>query len=144
MPPIPHTFSASYILLLQDGNVLLARRYQTGFQDGNYSLPAGHVEPGETFTEAIIREAQEEIGIILAEKDIQVGHVMHRKSPDREYVDVYYWAEVWAGTPENKEPEKCNDLRWFPITNLPDNIAPYIRQAIDHSSNKKLYSEWGW
>lgn len=140
---IPHTFTASYILFLQDGKVLLSRRYQTGFEDGNYSLPAGHTEPGETFTTALIREIQEETGVELAPENVTVSHIMHRKF-GRENIDVFYSVQNWTGTPENKEPEKCDDLSWFPIDNLPENTIPYIRQAIENSLNNVPYSEFGW
>ncbi len=140
----PHTFVASYIILVQDAKVLLSRRHNTGFEDGKYSLPAGHAEPSESFTQALIREAREEIGIDLPVKNAKVSHVMHRKSPEREYVDVYYLADEWTGTPENKEPEKCDDLSWFPVDNLPENTIPYVRQAIENSLNTIPYSEFGW
>ncbi|MFZ3031943.1 MAG: NUDIX domain-containing protein [Candidatus Moraniibacteriota bacterium] len=142
---IPHTFTASYILFLRDGKVLLSRRYQTGFEDGNYSLPAGHTEPGETFTTALIREIQEETGVTLTPENVTVSHIMHRHSQyERSYVDVFYTAKNWTGTPENKEPEKCDDLSWFPIDNLPENTLPYVRKAIENSLNNIPYSEFGW
>lgn len=144
MPHVPHTFAASYILLIKNGQILLARRYNTGFEDGKYSLPAGHTELGEPFTETLIREAREEIGVVLTEENIRVSHVMHRKAPDREYVDVYYTAEEWTGTPENKESDKCDDLSWFPVDALPENTIPYVCQAIENSLNKIPYSEFGW
>ncbi len=143
MTRIPHTFTASYILFVQDGKILLSRRYQTGFEDGNYSLPAGHTEPGETFTQALIREIDEEIGITLAPDNVVVSHVMHRKF-GRENIDVFFTAKNWTGIPENKEPEKCDDLAWFPVDNLPNNTIPYIRQAIENSLKGVFYSEHGW
>lgn len=139
----PHTFTASYILFLRDGRVLLSRRYQTGFEDGNYSLPAGHTEPGETFTTALIREIQEETGITLVPDNVSVSHIMHRKF-GRENIDVFYSVRNWTGTPENREPQKCDDLSWFPVDNLPENTIPYIRQAIEHSLRGIFYSEHGW
>lgn len=140
----PHTFTASYILFLRDGQVLLSRRYQTGFEDGKYSLPAGHTEPDETFTVALIREIAEETGVTLLPEHVTVSHVMHRKTLEREYVDLYYTVQVWEGTPNNKEPNKCDDLSWFPLTALPDNTIPYIRQAITCSMNGIFYSEHGF
>ena len=140
---IPHTFTASYILFIQEGKILLSRRCQTDFEDGNYSLPAGHTEPGETFTQALIREIDEEIGVTLAPDNVVVSHVMHRKF-GRENIDVFFTAKNWTGIPKNKEPEKCDDLAWFPVDNLPNNTIPYIRQAIENSLKGVFYSEHGW
>ncbi|MDD2766404.1 MAG: NUDIX domain-containing protein [Candidatus Moranbacteria bacterium] len=144
MSRTPHTFTASYILLIKDGQVLLSRRFQTGFEDGKYSVPAGHVEPNETFTQALIREVEEETGITLIEDRLKVSHIMHRKTPEREYVDVYFSANEWKGTLENKEPEKCDHLSWFPLNDLPKNIIPYLRQAIECSIRGVFYSESGF
>lgn len=131
---------------MQDGKVLLLRRYQTGYRDGDYSLPAGHVEPGESFTKTMIREAKEEIGITLHEEDLKISHIMHRMNEyqDRESIDTFFIAEHWTGIPKNMEPEKCDDLSWFPVSDLPKNTIPYIKEAIRNSLQGVLYSEFGW
>src|SRR3990167_3417995 len=94
---------ASYLFLLKYKKVLLLKRCNTGYEDGNYSMIAGHVEEGETFTDAIIREAYEEANIRLKAEDLKVVHVMHRKSIDSERVDVFFAADKWDGSIENKE-----------------------------------------
>ena len=52
-----------YLVLIKNNKILLLRRFNTGFMDGYYSLPAGHVESNETLTSAMVREAKEEIGM---------------------------------------------------------------------------------
>lgn len=146
----PHTrhtiIPASYLILKQEHKILLIRRYNTGFEDGNYSMIAGHVDQGETFTEAIIREAKEEAGITLAPEDVRVVHMMHRKShvDAEERIDAYFLAETWSGNLENKEPHKCDDFSWFPIDELPPNIIPYIKTVIEHVKKNTFYSELDW
>ena len=138
---------SSYLVLIKDDKVLLLRRFNTGFEDGKYSLPAGHVDKGETFTQCIVRETEEEIGLLLKPEDLKVVHVMHRNSgtnENNERVDVFFVAKQWQGEPQNKEPHKCDDLSWFSLDNLPANIIPYIRQAIESIKNKIYYSEHGW
>ena len=138
---------ASYLVLIKDNKVLLQRRFNTGYQDGKYSMVAGHVDKRETFTEAIIRETKEEAGIELKSENLKVAHVMHRNSgteENNERVDVFFVADKWDGEIENKEPHKCDDLSWFELDNLPDNAIPYIKQAIDCIKNKIFYSEHGW
>ena len=138
---------ASYLCLIKDNQILLLRRFNTGYEDGNYSMIAGHVEPNETFTQCIIREAEEEAGILLKPEDLEVVHVMHRNSGtsyDNERVDVFFTAKKWSGQITNKEPHKCDDLSWFDLDKLPENIIPYIKQAINAIKDKVYYSEHGW
>jgi ADP-ribose pyrophosphatase YjhB (NUDIX family) len=138
---------ASYLFLMREGKILLLRRFNTGYEDGNYSTAAGHVERGETFTQCVIREAQEEVGVGVRPEDIKVSHVMQRNSgtqENNERIEVFFTAEKWTGEIQNKEPEKCDDLSWFDLDNLPKNIIPYIREAIEFIKNKKYYSEIGF
>jgi mutator protein MutT len=138
---------ASYLVMIKDNKVLLQRRLNTGYEDGNYSMPAGHVDAGETFTQCVVREIKEEIGIDLNSKDVKVAHVMHRNSGEGEIgnrIDIFFTAEKWGGEIENKEPNKCDDLSWFDLDNLPENIIPYIKHAIDCINNKIFYREFGW
>ena len=135
---------ASYLFLLKDKKVLLLKRCNTGYEDGNYSMIAGHVEEGETFTDAIIREAYEEANIRLKAEDLKVVHVMHRKSIDSERVDVFFAADKWDGSIENKEFHKCMELSWIDVENLPQNTVLYIKDAIQKIEDKIFYSEYGW
>jgi 8-oxo-dGTP pyrophosphatase MutT (NUDIX family) len=138
--------AAVYLILRRQEEVLLARRCNTGFQDGNYSLVAGHVEAGESVTAALIREAYEEAGIVLSRGAIQFVHLMHRKSEDRlYYFDFFFVADAWIGEITNCEPHKCDDLRWFSLTRLPLNLVPYVRDVLTHHGvHAGSFSEYGW
>jgi ADP-ribose pyrophosphatase YjhB (NUDIX family) len=141
------TVPASYLVPIKDKKILLLKRSNTGYMDGMYSFIAGHVEPGESFTQCMIREAREESGISIREEDLQVVHVMHRQSNQAEAnqrVDVFFSTDKWQGEIKNTEPEKCSDLSWFDLENLPDNIIPYIRKVIDRIQKSVFYSEDGW
>ena len=138
---------AVYLTLFKDNKVLLLQRCNTGYEDGNYSMVAGHVDQGETFTQAVIRESKEEAGVDLVAENIEVVHVMHRDSgwkEENERVDVFFVAKLWGGEITNMEPHKCDDLSWFDLDNIPDNVIPYIKQAIESIRNKIIYSEHGW
>ena len=50
---------AAYLVIVREGKILLLRRFNTGFEDGNYSMIAGHLEGNETFIQAMVREARE-------------------------------------------------------------------------------------
>ena len=145
MPTKRHqNIPASYLTLIKDSKILLLRRANTGFEDGNYSMIAGHVDPNETFTRCVIREAREEAGIVLKPENLKVAHVMHRKSNNEERVDFFFVAEKWDGEIINKEPHKCDELSWFDLDNIPKNTISYVKQAISAIRNKVYYSENGW
>lgn len=134
---------SAYLILVTDGKILLSRRFQTGYGDGKYSLPAGHVEEGETLREAASREIREEIGLSIKSADFKLVHVMHRKEDDIR-VDYFFTAGKYRGTPVNREPDKCDDLGWFPLNNLPQNTIPYIRKALENYQKNIFYEEFGW
>lgn len=135
---------AAYLVPIRDGKVLLLKRQNTGFHDGEYSFIAGHVEERESFSQAVIREAREESGMIISESDIRPAHMMHRNSDDAVRVDVFFTVSRWEGEPVNREPEKCGDLSWFPLEELPVNTIPYIRRTLERILQGVFYSEEGW
>jgi len=135
--------ASGYLMLVRSGKILLSRRFQTGYEDGKYSLPAGHIEEGETLTAGTCREIQEEIGIKVTPADLTLVHVMHRKHVDIR-MDFFFTTDKKALVPKNMEPEKCDNLSWFSLHALPTNTIPYIRTAIKNYQKMILYSEFGW
>lgn len=133
----------AHIFLLREGKVLLLRRFNTGFEDGNFSVVAGHLDGNETVRQAAIREAQEEVGIRLDPQDLEVIGVMQRRS-DEERIDFFLASRSWQGEPSNCEPNKCDDLMWAAPDHLPPNTIPYIRQALMNFRSGNWYSEFGW
>lgn len=136
--------SAVYLFLFKGEKILLSRRYKTGWMDGHYSLIAGHLDGNESVSRAMIREAKEEAGVIIENKYLKSATVIHRKSPDQEYIDFFFVAEKWQGTPKIMEPEKCDDMSWFPFEKLPENLLPHIKEAIENYRNGTPFSESGW
>ena len=141
--------SATCSLYIIDSNrVLLLKREHTGFMDGNYCLVSGKLEQGETFREAMAREAKEEVNLDIKPADLELVYAMHRNQvfPDkkRERIDLYFKPLLWDGEIRNMEPEKHGDLAWFPLDDLPGNLVSYHRLAIGHIADKKYYSEIGF
>jgi len=132
-----------HLLFFRENQILLLRRFKTGFEDGNYSVPAGHLDGNETVRMAAVREAREETGVHIQLEDIDFAGVIHRKSDD-ERVDFFVRIQAWGGEPFNAEPHKCDELRWYGLDELPENTIPYVRKAIHNYQDGILFEEFGW
>lgn len=130
---------AVYLFLIKDDKILLARRFQTGWQDGNYGVPAGHLEAGEGVIDALLRETKEESDVILKPEDVELTHTMHRQG---RYIDLFFTAKKWSGEPQIMEKDKCDDMQWFPLANLPENMVPSVRFAIESYQKGITFSDF--
>ena len=131
---------AVYVLFRREDKILMLRRFNTGWEDGNYSMVAGHIDGDEPLAEAAAREALEEAGVKVDRKDLVLRTVMHRRSND-ERIEFLFEAMTWEGEPRNMEPGKCDDLSWYPITSLPPNTIPHVRKAIENALAGVPYSD---
>ncbi|MCX6784676.1 MAG: NUDIX domain-containing protein [Candidatus Komeilibacteria bacterium] len=136
--------AAVHLILQKDNKILLSRRFNTGYEDGNYSVVAGHIDANERAKTAMIREAKEESGIEINEDDLETIHVMHRKGDDHERINFFMRAKNWQGEPTILEVDKCDDLNWFELDRLPNSIVPYIKFALENIKNGNFYSEFDW
>ena len=133
----------THLLLFRGDETLLLKRFNTGWEDGNYSLVAGHVDGEETVREATVREAMEEAGIVVDPEALRLLHVMHRYS-DGERMSFFFTVDDWQGQPENREPHKCSDLSWFRMAAMPDNMVSYILASFERIRAGQNYSEFGF
>lgn len=136
--------TAVHLILIENQKILLQRRYHTGYEDGNYSVVAGHIDGNESVIKAMQREALEEAGIKIKEEDLEIVHVMHRKTPDRESIDYFLTCKKYEGKITIMEKNKCDELKFYQLDELPNNIIPYVRKGIEHFLNHKPFSTYGW
>jgi ADP-ribose pyrophosphatase YjhB (NUDIX family) len=134
---------AAYAFFEKDGQILLGRRKNTSYYDGWYGVPAGHVDANELPRDAVAREVKEEIGVDINPKDVQFVHALFRTAHDEtgDRADYFFMVKEWSGEPKIMEPEKCDDLRWFPADNLPDNMIHHEREVFEKVKKGIYYSE---
>ena len=138
---------ASYVIFEKGGHILLLKRENTGYFDGFYSLPAGHLDGNETAKEAAVREVKEEVGLNIKPKDLVLVHTSHRKSPipvDHERIDLFFKIAKWNGEPSNNEPHKHAEIKWFPLSGLPKKMVPEVKQAITKAYKGEIYGDFGF
>lgn len=135
---------AVHLILIENGKILLLRRYNTGYEDGNYSVVAGHIDGNESVIKAMQREALEEAGISINEEDLKIVYTMHRKANDRESIDYFLLCEKYTGEINIMEKDKCDELAFYDLSNMPSNVIPYVKKAIEDYRNDIQFSVYGW
>lgn len=139
-------YLACFIIFRKNGKIACLLRENTDWMNGYYALPAGKAEIAERAIAAAVREAKEEVGVVVAEKDLRLVHVSHRKADDDTlaWMDFLFEAEAWQGELTNTEPHKHSELAWLDPANLPENIIPSLKYYLERISIGLLYSEYAW
>ncbi|WP_194835593.1 NUDIX domain-containing protein [Nocardia sp. XZ_19_369] len=133
------------LLLTKGDRVLLARRRNTEFGDGEWNAPGGRLDAGEDVLTAVIREAEEEIGVQVAREHVRMVASMHIQSPPGQALIVFiFQADTWSGEPWNREPERCSELRWFDVDDIPDDTILSTRAGLDMFRNNEHFGLYGW
>ena len=134
--------SAIYLIIKnKDGKILLQRRQGTKLWPGFLALPAGHIDKGENAYEAAVREAKEELGINIDIDDIIDTFVVNRKNKSLpSYYDVYFEISSYSGEIIIAEPEKCSELVWCNLNNLPDDMIDFEKEAIKNNAKGIKFS----
>ena len=140
MPLILSTVNGQLCILLQE-------RQNTGYADGMWDCAgSGHVEKGESLTEAVAREMQEETGLAAHPEDIRFGTMNYKYDPSTKltYVDAYFVVECFIGEPRINEPEKIAKMAWYALDALPLALIPDRKVAIENYLAGVPYAELGW
>lgn len=132
---------AVHAFFIKDDRVLLLERANSGYMDGWFSVPAGHVDGNETIWQAAQREISEEVGVTISEA-VSPAHVMHRTKDGEERIDYFFVINRWPGKLVNTEPDKCAQIKWFSLKALPENIVPYVRFALEQVQKSHQFSEY--
>ena len=124
--------SAVHIILINDNKILLQKRKGSKLWPGYYALPAGHIDEGDTQYDALVREAKEELGIEINPNDIINNYVVLRRNFFEidgkilePYIDYYFEIKKYNGVPKIIEEDKCDELLWADVNNLPEPFINY-------------------
>lgn len=134
--------SAVHMLIIKDNKLLIQKRKGSKLLPGYYALPAGHIDEGENQYDALVREAQEELGISIDIKNIINSYVVLRRNNFEidgktlePYIDYYFEIKEYEGIPKIIEEDKCDELIWADINNLPE---PFINYEGDFLEDKTI------
>jgi len=138
-------YAATHTIIIKDGRVLLLRRFNTGWMDGLYTVPGGHIEANESAAAGAARELLEETGLSVDPQSLEHAITVHRKNEDGAvYFDEYFIAHEWNGKPSITEPHKSDAIEWVKIDELGDAVVPSILRALQNYQAGRRYAEDGW
>ncbi len=112
--------------------VLLVQRSKVSrTEPGTWSRPGGEVDFGESIKAAVARETLEETGVVVKaeEEALLINEIITK---DSHWMAHGYVAEYISGEAYNVEgPEKHEDVKWFPLDNLPQNLNIYTKESLE-------------
>lgn len=143
MMVIPH------LILKKEGRIFLTRRSSTNkIWSGHWHCVTGSIEPGESPREAIIREAEEEIGIKISDIDLETVVFLREKDyfdPLKKFqaLELFFVHHLSdEQQPINLEPSKQDALGWFEPYNLPKPMIPGVAFGIKRYFDSQRYAEF--
>lgn len=119
--------------------ILLMKRQNTGYNDGEYELPGGHLESNEDLYDSMIREAKEELLINLKREEIKIIYLMHHYNGER--LNFIFEVDGTNLNPIIGEKDKCSELKWVKINDLPNETTNKVKLIINDIINNINYNK---
>ncbi len=103
----------------RNGKVFIAKRQMIGDMGGRWEFPGGKIEAGENMETAVIREMQEEFGVIVSVgKKITTGSFIHKNIPCT--LDVFEVFFPHDGIKEKFKLTEHTEYKWVPLESIPE------------------------
>ncbi len=134
------------VMVVRNGQVLLGRRHADPTKadselhgEGTWTIPGGKLEFGEGLEIGVVREAQEEAGIVIPPESLRLISISNDMVPDAHFLTLGFITEKFEGEPKVMEPDEITEWHWFDILKLPSPMYfPSVR-VIQNYLSKTLY-----
>ena len=110
------------VIIHENRSILLGLRYNR-YGHGTWGLPGGHLEPGESFVAAAIREIREETSLSITSPRV-FGIANDPSISGAHHVQIGLVAPCWSGKLALCEPDCCVEWRFCPLHALPSPLFP--------------------
>ncbi len=115
------------------GRLLLARRGPWARNEQYaWEFPGGAVEFGERLEDALRREIREEFGIEISVDSLLdvVDHILPNEG--QHWISPTFICTIISGEPGVREPDKCLEIGWFGLDDMPENLSQVTRVNLKH------------
>ncbi|MHB0774532.1 nucleotide triphosphate diphosphatase NUDT15 [Halomonas sp. WWR20] len=138
----PSRVGVGVIVTRANGNILLGHRIKTG-ETPSWCLPGGHVEPGETFETAALRELHEETGIIT-QRPVAIFAILQQLTARHTAITGAAQASLDdnLAEPQVTEPDVFARWAWFPPSDLPTPLFPASEAMISLWKGNQCPDGW--
>lgn len=134
------------VMILKDNKILLGKRHDNPEKadselhgEGTWTMPGGGLEFGEEFEYGAAREVEEETGIKINKKDLQLVSVTNDFNGDAHFVTVGFLCEDFEGKPKAREPDEITQWDWFSLDELPEPMFPPSKKIMKNYKDGKTY-----
>ena len=136
------TVGVGIIVLNGEGKILVIKR--KGGHAPYYSIPGGRLEDGETFKECAVREIKEETNIDISNPEViaVTNNLQTYRNEGVHFISIVLLARRFSGTPEIMEPDKCGELLWVDLDNLPMPHFDASQKAVECYLGNYFYKEY--
>lgn len=111
------------------GELLLIQRLREP-DAGAWGLPGGKIDFGERAEAAVIREIEEELGVVITLTGLACMSEIINAGDGKHWVSPVYAAKISSGNPRLMEPEKHGGWGWFAFSDLPSHLTTPTRHYL--------------
>jgi len=122
--------------------IFLLRRAGTGFMDGFFVPPGGHLDAGESVEEAAARECLEETGV--APGRLEPLCVLPYRSGRHQGCNFVFAGSELPAEPHLAEPTASDRAGWHRLEALPQPVAPWLDAALELRRRGGWFRELHW
>ena len=117
------------LLIDKRGRALLTLRKRPP-EAGCWSIVGGKLDFFEPLEKCAVREALEEVGVEIAIDRLLCVTNHCLPAEGQHWVAPAYLGRILSGRAANREPDKTQAVRWFRLSQLPDNLTMTARNAV--------------
>jgi 8-oxo-dGTP diphosphatase len=106
-------------VIIRKGDQVLLMKRQNSHGDGTWSVPGGHLEYGETPQECAIREAEEEVGVLITDLTLCTFTNDVFEEEGKHYVTIWMEGKYVSGEARINSAREMSAIGWFSWSALP-------------------------